>query len=307
MIFSAADMDPNAVLDYPFDWTDFVGDDSISSYSFPGFPSGITNHAESHAGNVITLWLKDPEEGRSYDITNRITTTGGRVKDWVLRVRATTHKVIPVGPPFASVAEAVAYQPAADGAEPMKVEAVLYDASDLVASVAPEPDEVKTTLTLPMDATQKTATVADPFSLSRSGAWERVPETGVLGIESEILYYSDKSTLNGLQFVRLQRGRLSTIPSTHVSGTEVMEVSYPIRRRRAELYVFEWLWSTRGYIPGFSGVVGSASYGTDRDDILRTVRRIMGLSPGGAAEIRGVVPMTSFRRRRRSPLDFQRG
>lgn len=296
MIYSAEDKDPNAVLDYTFSWVDFLGEDTIATSTFPNFPTGITQGTTSHTGDTVTVWLSGGTLDQSYRITNRITTAQGRTEDWLLVVRVTEDVIVPDGPPYATVQQAAAYQPKSDGADAMKVEMVLQDASDLVHHVVPPPDDLpETKLASAMDASQKTVPLDDNYH------W---PETGAILIDSELIFYNSKAT-SGNDLTKAIRGRNGSLPASHTSGTAVTEVGYAIRARRAELAVFEWLWDTRGYIPGKSGVIGSESYSIG-DEVFALIKRIMGPYYGGEGGIRGVVPMGSFRRYR-MPYDIQRG
>lgn len=279
MIFSAVNKDPNAVLDFLFDWAAFLGSDTIATSTFPSFPTGITNQSTTNTPKTVTLWLANGARDHDYDILNRITTAQGRTMDWLLRVRVTEPVIVPVGPPYATVAEAEAYQPAAEGAEAMKVEMVLEDASDIVQRLAPRPPLVTSTLVVDMDLMQSTMTLASLNSF---------PQSDTLKIDSELISYFGKQDTAGGAFysgegnlTTLVRGVRSTTASSHAAGAVVELVGYPIKARRAELAVFEWLWDTRGYKPSRSGVVGSESFSIG-PELRSLVQRIMGTSyPGG--------------------------
>lgn len=305
MLYSATDKDPNAVLDYIFDWADFLGNDTIATSTFPSFPSGITNVSSSTSTTDVTLWLSGGSEGQDYQITNRITTnsTPARVMDWVLLVRVTQDRLLPLldGPPYASVRQASAYQAAADGAEPFKVEMVLRDASDIVAHLVPPPDTVKAKLAAAMDTVQTKLTLDNSYFF---------PENGTVLVDSEVIQYRDKelpaSFITGSNDLpNLLRGRNATIPSTHTSGTDVTEIGYPLRALRAELAVFEWLWDTRGYKPSRSGVVGSESYSIG-SEVHAIVRQVMGPYYGGEGGVRGTATLATLPRYR-YPFDVQSG
>lgn len=69
------DKDPNEVLDYKVDWDDddWLNGDTISTSTWI-VQSGITKDSDSFTTAVATIWLSGGEAGKSYDITNRITT-----------------------------------------------------------------------------------------------------------------------------------------------------------------------------------------------------------------------------------------
>ena len=72
--------DPDAVLDYTVDWSDWLGSDTISSSSWT-VPSGITKDSDSNTDTTATIWLSSGKNGKTYEIVNRIVTAGGRTDD----------------------------------------------------------------------------------------------------------------------------------------------------------------------------------------------------------------------------------
>jgi len=89
--------DPNAVLDYLRDWgpeTGAANDGSIdddgwlqgdtisgSTWSFTGPDALLVIESSSNTTETATVWLSGGTEGRSYTVTNRVTTAGGRTED----------------------------------------------------------------------------------------------------------------------------------------------------------------------------------------------------------------------------------
>ena len=76
--------DPQAILDYSFDWgTNYLGTDTIASSTWSVSPSGpdITTHPNSHTDTIATVWMGGGTEGQSYILTNEIVTTAGRTDD----------------------------------------------------------------------------------------------------------------------------------------------------------------------------------------------------------------------------------
>jgi len=72
--------DPNAVLDYTWDWSDWLDADTISSSSTT-VETGLTEDSESHTTTTVTVWLSGGTPGEDYEVTNRIVTAGGRTED----------------------------------------------------------------------------------------------------------------------------------------------------------------------------------------------------------------------------------
>jgi hypothetical protein len=73
--------DPEAVLDYCIDWSDWLDQaEAIESYEI--IPDeGITVDSDDIEDSVITVWLSGGIEGRVYSVTCRVTTDAGRVDD----------------------------------------------------------------------------------------------------------------------------------------------------------------------------------------------------------------------------------
>lgn len=72
--------DPNAVLDYLIDWSAFLGTDTIATSTWI-VPTGITKDSDTRTTTTTTIWLSSGTAGHTYELTNRITTAGGRTDD----------------------------------------------------------------------------------------------------------------------------------------------------------------------------------------------------------------------------------
>lgn len=79
--------DPNAVLDYKFDWTDWLQTSETISTSTMTVQSGITKDSDSNTTTTATVWLSGGTEGIRYTVTNRITTNQGRTDDRTMLIR----------------------------------------------------------------------------------------------------------------------------------------------------------------------------------------------------------------------------
>lgn len=84
--------DPDAILDYSIDWSDWLGADTISQSEWD-VPTGITEStpAPSNTNTTTTIWLEGGSVGTAYAIRNRITTAAGRVEDQTIYIRITEH------------------------------------------------------------------------------------------------------------------------------------------------------------------------------------------------------------------------
>jgi len=81
--------DPDSVLDYSTDWSDWLsasGDDTINS-SIWIVPDGITKDSDTFTDTDATIWLSGGTDGEKYNILNRITTIGNRTDDWTFTLK----------------------------------------------------------------------------------------------------------------------------------------------------------------------------------------------------------------------------
>jgi hypothetical protein len=81
--------DPNSTKDYLWDWSQWLGDDTITTSTFL-VPTGITLESDAHTAKTATVWLSGGTEGATYEVTNRITTAGGRIDDRTMRLTVRT-------------------------------------------------------------------------------------------------------------------------------------------------------------------------------------------------------------------------
>ena len=74
--------DPDATNAFKFDFSRWLGTgETISSYSFPDFPSGLTKVSDSNTTSVVTVFISGGTAGQSYDVTCRINTTASQIED----------------------------------------------------------------------------------------------------------------------------------------------------------------------------------------------------------------------------------
>lgn len=72
--------DADSTLDYVFDWSEWLGTNTISSYEVI-VPEGLTKESDSQADGKVTVWLSGGACGERYTVTCRITTSAGRIED----------------------------------------------------------------------------------------------------------------------------------------------------------------------------------------------------------------------------------
>ena len=82
--------DPNDVLDYVFDWSAWLDTDTISTSTMTA-ETGITIDSDSNTTTTATVFLSGGTAGRTYRVTNRITTAGGRTKDKSMIIEVGEH------------------------------------------------------------------------------------------------------------------------------------------------------------------------------------------------------------------------
>ena len=78
--------DPDAVLDYTFDWTEWLAGDEITSYTIT-VPSGITKNSDSEVSTgKIQMFLSGGTAGVTYPIACKISTTT-RIDERTMQIR----------------------------------------------------------------------------------------------------------------------------------------------------------------------------------------------------------------------------
>jgi len=81
-----ATKDPNAVIDFKINWSDWLNGDTISTSTWT-VESGITQDSESETTTTTTVWLSGGTAGLTYTVTNRIVTAAGRTDDRSIAVK----------------------------------------------------------------------------------------------------------------------------------------------------------------------------------------------------------------------------
>lgn len=80
-------MDVNAVLDFAWDWSNWLSSlETISSSTATASP-GISINSTTNTTSKVTVWLSGGTAGRSYTVTNLITTNQGRTDERTITIR----------------------------------------------------------------------------------------------------------------------------------------------------------------------------------------------------------------------------
>lgn len=92
MILKSFFKDPNELLDYAIDWDDpeapwLVTGDTITASAWTA-PSGITasTSLQTFTTTTATVWVSAGTAGQEYILTNRVTTTGGRIGEASIKI-----------------------------------------------------------------------------------------------------------------------------------------------------------------------------------------------------------------------------
>ena len=83
---SAVPKDPSAVLDYAWNWADWLGDDTISTHTIT-VPTGLTLASSTATSSAVTAWLSGGTAGQAYTVTCRIVTTAGRTDERSISIK----------------------------------------------------------------------------------------------------------------------------------------------------------------------------------------------------------------------------
>lgn len=85
--------DPNAVLDYPIDWSVWLADigDTYASHTVENLTGGIAVESSTHSNGIITVWLSGGTASSTATFTIRIVTTLGRTDDRTFYLKIKEH------------------------------------------------------------------------------------------------------------------------------------------------------------------------------------------------------------------------
>jgi hypothetical protein len=79
--------DPDAILDYTIDWTDWLtGSELIASDTWAVSSTGITASSTSKTTTAGTIWLSGGTAGQTYTVTNHIVTDSSRAEDRTISI-----------------------------------------------------------------------------------------------------------------------------------------------------------------------------------------------------------------------------
>lgn len=81
--------DPDAVLDYSVDWSDWLATDEVISTSTWAASDGITIETSGKTDTFATVWLSGGTAGVTYSLVNTITTnnTPARIDERTISIK----------------------------------------------------------------------------------------------------------------------------------------------------------------------------------------------------------------------------
>lgn len=79
--------DPEAVLDYVFDWTVWLEDSETIFTETVTAQTGITLDSSAVQDGTVVCWLSGGTAGSTYRVECKITTSAGRTDERTIRVR----------------------------------------------------------------------------------------------------------------------------------------------------------------------------------------------------------------------------
>ena len=78
--------DPNAVLDYQWNWAEWLPDGDAIVTATVTADTGLTVASSSRASTAVIAWLSGGTAGNSYGVLCRITTAQGRTDDRTITI-----------------------------------------------------------------------------------------------------------------------------------------------------------------------------------------------------------------------------
>lgn len=81
--------DPSAVLDWMFDWSDWLASgETITDHTITG-ETGITVDSSTESAGKVTVWLSGGTAGENYKVACLIETSAGRTDERTIWIKVT--------------------------------------------------------------------------------------------------------------------------------------------------------------------------------------------------------------------------
>ena len=79
--------DPDAVLDFAFDWSSWLAtSETISSHTVT-VEAGITLDSDSESSGIVTAWLSGGTANTVYDVACKIVTSASRTDERTIKIK----------------------------------------------------------------------------------------------------------------------------------------------------------------------------------------------------------------------------
>lgn len=79
--------DPSAVLDWMFDWTDWLASGEMITDHTITVDTGITNDSSTEDAGKVTVWLSGGTAGENYKVACLIETSDGRTDERTIWIK----------------------------------------------------------------------------------------------------------------------------------------------------------------------------------------------------------------------------
>lgn len=77
---------PQAVVDYPLDWSRDLASGETILLSTWTVPDGLTKDSDSRTSTTTTVWLSGGTAGTVYAVRNKVTTSAGRTLEQTIHI-----------------------------------------------------------------------------------------------------------------------------------------------------------------------------------------------------------------------------
>lgn len=81
--------DPDARLDWIWDWSDWLDAGETITLSVFTVSAGLVLDTSTNSTTTATVWLTGGTAGQPYSVANRITTSVGRIDEKTITIRVT--------------------------------------------------------------------------------------------------------------------------------------------------------------------------------------------------------------------------
>ena len=78
--------DPGAVLDYTWDWSDWLATGDTIDWALITPASGIVLDSSTNTATTATAWLSGGTAGQAYDVVCKVVTVDGRTDERTIRI-----------------------------------------------------------------------------------------------------------------------------------------------------------------------------------------------------------------------------